>query len=367
MALPTTDTATLTKPVNTIFKETLLRNARKRCVHFMGTQAADISHNRGTTTATWRRIENMAVSTTSLTEITTASYMQGRNAATLAISSPTATALKYGEFIILTEEADLINFNGQTDKIVEVLSINGGEKFDILQRNAMINGVTLAFVGGVVNEGAVISKITNSAIKAQVNTLDKNSALTFTPGSFNNNIGGSGAAGVIASSSFLPSYWAITHPDVSLDVVDLNGFKPAETYAGGVTLATGEYGAMTVGGRSVRFVSTQNADVELNAGGANPGGLREDGGTGGIDTYTTLIYGQDAFGSLGFGNMLPDGTYLAGDDIGAFKLIHKGFKDGGTSDVFEEISTLAYKGWHAGVTLNPNWGRGLVTGATQVQ
>jgi len=362
-ALTTTGTATtqMERPVNTIFKQTLLRNAKSRAVHFLGTSPASISHNMGSTTATWRRITIGTQNRTQLAEQTVAGFMGGtpsHEPSVMTIDSPTATALKYGNFIILNEEADIINFNGQTDKIIEVLGIDGGDYLDILQRTSMINGVTLVFVGGAANVGAVASKITKASVQAVVNTLDVNKSLTFTPmttGSQN-----------FGTSQLMPGFIGITHPDVAIDVTGLAGFKPAETYAGQTSLFMGEFGSLTVAGQTVRFLSGHNADVQIDTGAAvGATGLKSDGGAN-IDTYTTMIYGQDAFGSLGFGATHPDGSFTAGDDVSSIRLIHKGLGSGGTSDPFDEISTIAYKFWHAGVVLNPDWGRGIVSGATEL-
>jgi N4-gp56 family major capsid protein len=356
MALTTSGTSTLQKPVNTIFMQTLLRTAKSRAVHFLGTTPSSIQENMGTTTATWRRITINSNQRGTLAEQATTAYMNTRNASTLQISAPTATALKYGNFVILNEEADIINFNGQTDKIVEVMGVDAGDYLDILQRTAEVACVTLIYAGGVASEGAVVSKITKASIQSAVNTLDKNKALTFTPmttGSQN-----------FGTTQLMPGFIGITHPDVAIDITQLAGFKPAETYAGQVALFMGEYGSMTVAGQTVRFVSGQNADVEADAGGlTGTTGLRSTTGTN-IDTYTTLIYGREAFGSLGFGATMPDGAFMAGDDVSAIRLISKGLMSGGTSDPYEEIMTIAYKFWHAATCLNTAWARGIVSGAT---
>jgi len=361
--LATTGTAPteMERPVNTIFKQTLLRNAKSRAVHYLGTSPASLSHNMGSTTASWRRVTIGTNNRSQLAEQTVAGYMGGtpaHNPSVMTISTPTATALKYGNFIILNEEADIINYNGQTDKIIEVLGIDAGDYLDILQRTAMVNNVPLVFVAGAVNVGAVVSKITKASIQAVVNTLDKNKTLTFTPmttGSQN-----------FGTSQLMPGFICINHPDIAIDVTQLAGFKPAETYAGQTSLFMGEYGSMTIAGQTVRFLSGHNADVQPDTGGAvGTTGLRSNLGTS-VDTYNSMIYGKDAFGSLGFGATHPDGSFTAGDNLSSIEVIHKGFGTGGTSDVYNEISTIAYKFWHAALMLNPDWGRGIVSGATDL-
>lgn len=345
----------LPKPVNTIFKQTLLRNAKVRAPYFLGTMPGELQKNRGTATCTWRRIENLSASTSALSELTTtASYMQGRNAAALSVTDYTASVSKYGNFVILNEEADLFNFNGQMDKIMEVIGINAGQSLNQLQRDIGEDNATLVYAGGNTSDGDTDSKITLSAIRKVVNTLDKNSALTFTPmttGSTN-----------IGTTPMLPAYWGLTHPDVAIDIANLAGFKSVETYAGQVSTAMGEFGAITVAGRAVRFISSEDASVDADAGATKSGtGLN---GTSDVDLYTTLIYGQDYIGSVGFGEMYPDGTFQAGDDLGPIDLIVKPLGSGGTSDPYNEISTVAWKGYHTGKILNPGWGRGIRSGST---
>lgn len=345
----------LPKPVNTIFKQTLLRNAKVRAPYFMGTQPGNVEKNRGTATCTWRRIENLSASTSALSELTgNASYMQGRTPAALSVTDVTATVSKYGNFVILNEEADLFNFNGQMDKIMEVIGINAGQSLNQLQRNVAEDNLTLVQASGDSSDGTTDSAITLNDIKKVVNTLDKNSAMTFSPmtmGSTN-----------IGTTPMLPAFWGLTHPDVAIDIAGLSGFKSVETYAGQVSTAMGEFGALTVAGRSVRFISSEDASVDADAGATlGSTGLN---GTSSVDLYTTVIYGQDAIGSVGFGEQYPDGSFHAGDELGPVDLIVKPLGSGGTSDPYNEIATIAWKAWHTGAILNPAWGRGVRSGAT---
>jgi len=349
----------LERPVNTIFKQTLLRNAKSRCLHFLGSQAGSIQTNMGSTTCTWRRITINSNQRAALSEQTgVAAYMGGRNASTLQYAAPTATALKYGNFVILNEEVQLYNFTGQADKIVEILGIDSGDYLDTLQSAFISDNGNAVFAAGAASEGAVVSKITLNSIKNVAVTLDKNKALTFTPMTTGSQTFG--------STQLMPGFIGICHPDVAPDIAALAGFKPAETYAGQVSLFMGEFGAITVAGRTVRFCSGHNADINTDSGGlTGTTGLISTTGTN-IDTYTTAIFGREAWGSLGFGASLPDGSFTAGDDVSAVSLISHGLGSGGTSDPYNEISTIAYKFWWAAVELNADWSRIIVSGASSL-
>lgn len=359
MALTSTTTSVITKPVNTVYMQTFLRQARSRCISFTGTKAASINTNMGTTVATWRRLGMSARGTSSaITEQTNAAYMNARAASVLTFTAPTATAAKYGNFVAMSEEVNLINYAGNNDEIIQVMGIDAGDLMDTLQSTFYSDNGNTILAGGVASAGAVVSKVTLASIKNAVVTLDKNKALTFTPmttGSTN-----------FGTTQLMPGYIGQCAPDVAPDIASLAGFKPAETYAGQVALHVGEFGAITVAGRTVRFCSGHNQMIDADSGGATgTTGLISTTGTN-IDLYYVHIYGLEAWGSLGLGKMLPDGAYTAGDNLSSIELIQHGLGSGGSSDPLNEISTIGYKFWWAACELNPNWNRTIVCGATSL-
>lgn len=359
MALTVTDaTSDLTKPINGMFVQTLLRNAQKRCPYFMGTMPGNLQRHAGTATAVWRRIENLTAVTSALSEVTTAAYMQSRTPVDATFTGYAATVSKYGNFIILNEEVDLFNFTGQMDKLMEIMGINAGESLNKLQRNVAEGNLTAVYAGAAASTGAVVQACGINSVRSVINTLDKNSARTFTPMV--------NATQNIGTTPLLPAYWGLTHPDVAADIALLPGFKGVETYAGNTNVAMGEFGAITLAGRACRFISSEDATATANAGGSVTGtGLNSTGGSL-IDIYYTCIYGQDCLGSLGFGDQYSDGSFMAGDSLGPVEIIYKPIGSGGTSDPYNEIGTLAWKAWHAGKLLNANWGRCIISGSTKL-
>lgn len=353
-----TDTE-LQKPINAIFQQTLLRNAQARAPYFAGTTPGSIQKNGGTATIKWRRIENLTPTTTALSELTTtASYMQGRDSSAASFTDYTATIAKYGQFYILNEEVDLFNYNGTTDKLMRTLGISAGRSMNMLQRDVVDDNATLVRAAGAASDGVVTSKITAASIYSVINTLSRNSATTFEPmstGSTN-----------IGTVPILPAYWGFCHPDVAYDIGQLSGFVSVEKYAGQVSTVMGEFGIVSSAGQAVRFIQSEDATLDANAGGSlGSTGLRSTGGST-IDLYTTAIYGMDAIGSVGLGEQYPDGVFRAGDDLGPVEVIAKGLGSGGTSDPYNEIQTLAWKSWHAGKILNANWVRAVRSGATSL-
>lgn len=353
-----TDTE-LQKPVNVVFQQTFLRRAQQMCPYFMGTAPGQLNRQAGTSTIKWRRIEQETPSTSALAELTaTSSYMQGRDADTPSFTDVVATVAKYGQFYIVNEEVDLYNPNGTTNELVAVLGESAGRSLNMLQRDIEEDNSTQRFAANVASTGAVHAVITTGVLDRAINELTRNSARTFAPmtnGSTN-----------IGTAPILPAYWAICHPDVAVDVAGLTGFTSVEKYAGQTATVQGEFGTYSKAGRGVRFVMSEDSSVDANAGAALSGGdFRSTGGTS-TDVYTTVIYGQDAFGSVGLGKRHTDGVYRAGENKNGFDMIFHPRGSGGVADPYDEISTLAWKAFFAGSVLNSNWSRALRTAATNL-
>lgn len=348
----------LQKPVNVIYKQTFLRNAQPRCPYFTGTLPGEIIRHGGSATMKWRRIENLTPTTSALSEQTgTAAFMGGRDSTALSFTDVLATIAKYGQFVILNEEVDIFNFNTQADKIFQVLGISAGESLNRLMRNVGEDNATIVYTAGT-SDGAVNAAVGATKLGNVIQTLDTNHATTFTP--FVN------SATNVNTAQVLPSYWLLCHTHVARDIANISGFTPVEKYAGQTQTMMGEFGAYTLAGSSVRCIASPTATIDADSGAAvGSTGLRSTTGTV-IDLYTTLVFGQEALGSIGLGEQHADGIYKAGDSMQAIDLITKPFGSGGTSDPYNEIMTIAWKSWFAGAILNTNWIRAIRSGATNL-
>ncbi len=359
MSLEITDTVTeLQKPINVVFEQTFLRRAQQLAPYFAGTMPGSISKQMGTSTIKWRRIEQQTPSTTALTELTgTAVFMMGRDADVPSFTDVTATVSKYGQFYIVNEEVDLYNPNGTAAELVAVLGESAGRSLNQLMRDIEEDNSTQRFAGNVAGIGSVIAPATVGDLNRVINELSVNSTRTFMPMTEGNTS--------IGTAPILESYWAICHPDVAVDISAITpGFKSVETYAGQTTIAKGEFGYYSLAGRGVRFIQSEDASIDLGSGGTTATDVRTT--TGDADVYTIVIYGKDAFGSVGLGMRHTDGIYRAGDNTGGWELIFHKRGSGGISDPFNEISTLAWKAFFAGAVLNTDWSRALRVAATDL-
>lgn len=333
-------------PVNYAFMEKFLRNAKARLPYYMGTMPAELMKKAGTASVKWRRIENLTPTTTALAELTgNATFMNGRDSEQLTVTDITATALKYGQYIITNEEVDLYEPNGTAAKIVEVLGISAGRSLNALQRDVGEDNAVQVQEGGAANDAAQAAALTQPTLEKVALDLDVNAAMPFTPmttGSTN-----------IGTQPILDAFWAITHPHVGFDIKDFAGFKSVETYAGQVETVPGELGYIPSAGIGLRIVTSQDAGIDAGAGAVAGAGIRNTAGN--ADLYTTLVYGRDAIGSVGLEMMHDPSMYMAGDDRSTIELISKGLGSSGTADPFNEIATVAWKAFHAGAILNDQW------------
>lgn len=356
-----TTTTEIAGPVNVVFQQTLLRNAKARCPYYLGSTPGDISSHSGTFTVKWRRIENLTPTITPLAELTGTLSLPTRTPVQPTVNDLTAAVQKYGNFFFLNEEVDLINFSGQTDKLVEILGINAGQSLNRLQRNELEDNSTLKFAGDTITTASdVAAALATDAsdIERMVNLLDRNSALKFTPmttGSTN-----------INTSPQRDAYWGICHSDVEVSIRRSTGFVPVEQYASQTAVEKGEFGSLS----GVRFVSSPEASIDLNAGSATATGLRGDTA---IDLYPTIIMGMDHHGSVGLDFQHIKEIYNAGDTLPGVQMISHARGSSGVGDPLNEMSSMGWKSWHAPKVLSNSttpttgeWGFSLAAGAVVI-
>ena len=348
-------------PVNYVYQVNLLRRAQAVCPYFVGTMPATITQNAGTFSAKWRRYEHLTPVTTALTEITGSVTFPTRTAVQPSVTDVTATVSKYGNFIFLNEEVELVNITPSAMELTGVLGENAGRSLNRLQRNEMEDNATQILAGGAttatnVSGSSGLGFLTRSAIANAVNTLNRGDARKFMPqtqGSTN-----------VGTAPVRESYWAITHPDVEEDVRLLTGFQSVETYAGQTETVPGEFGH--VGG--VRYIATTESTIDAGSGLAATASATSDGRStsGRFDRYNTVIYGRDAVGSLGLGTAHIKDIYRPEDNLPAVMMIAHPKGSAGAADPLNEVASIGWKSWHAAKVLNSSWIRTIIHTASRL-
>lgn len=342
----------LPQGVNNVLERTFLERAIPKLTYLIGHKPTTFKGGQDTNVVKWRRIDEMDGSTTALAEQTgDMAYGMGRSATTLSDSTVTATMAKYGQFVSLSEEVEIFQNPMLMDEIADVLGEAAGKSINALQRNVVEGGTTVRYAGGVASDGLVSTKLVLNDIKYVVNALNNNNARKFNPmttGSTNT-----------GTTPLRASYWGICHVDVEEDLRGMAGFASVETYASQTNTVMGEVGAVY----GVRFVSTTEATNDAGVGAASAASNGLNGTSDNTDVYSTMIFGKDFHGAVGMGKPFPDGITTVDTDVKNVEMIIKGRGSGGTSDPFDEVSTMAYKFWHAGKILDARFGREIRSGA----
>jgi N4-gp56 family major capsid protein len=333
--------------------ETLLSAARKRLPYFNGTLPGSLEKAQGAASVKWRRIENLTAVTTALTEAlesTTPAFGFGRNSVRPTVTDVSVAIAKYGNAINLTEEIDLFNVNSNSAALMDTMGANAGESLNTLMRNVYDGATTVIRFGNgsagtpAATYSSVAEAINLNDIRFIVNSLNRNSAMRFTPAGFGSqNIG---------TSPIRQSYYGISHVDVEEEIRALTGFVPVEQYGGYTETEPGEFGA--VGG--VRWCSTEIAPI-ISDGSTESAPAAGYHGTSALlhDVYSTFIYGREAVGSIGLGENHAKEIYMMYDRVPTVELIYHKPGSSGVADMFNEIGSLAWKAWFAGKILNANW------------
>lgn len=350
-----TFTSNVVAPVNFVLMKGLLSAARKRLPYFNGTLAGTLEKGQGSASVKWRRIENLAATTTALSEVTgTAAAFLGRDAVQPTITDITEAMVKYGQAILTTEEIDLYNINSKNAQLMDILGANAGESLNTLMRDVYDGADTtqVRYANGVASDSVITAAISINDIKKAVNLLNRQSAMTFMP------MGTSRDA--YNNQPIRSSYYGITHPDVEEDIRGLSGFIGVEQYGGYTETMPYEFGA--VGG--VRWCATEIAPLNSGASGLSNNALRMTANN--VDVYSSFIYGREAVGSVGLGNMHATSAYEMYNPAKppAVDLIYHPPGSSGVFDMFNEVGSIAWKSFFAGKVLNANWIVKLRTGAS---
>lgn len=354
--LATTLTSNVTAPVNFVLMRGLLSAARKKCVWFNGTLPGQLEKSKGSASVKWRRIENLTAATTPLSEVTgTAAAFLGRDLVQPTITDVTEAMLKYGNAIGVTEEVDLYNVNSKSAQLMDTLGANAGESLNTLMSNVFSAGATnIRYASGAASNSATVNTISANDIKYVVNQLNRNSAMNFTPmgtgrDAYNN-------------QPIRASYYGICHHDVEEDIRALSGFIPVEQYGGYTAVEPFEIGAVN----GVRWMATEIAPIASGAGANTSGNVRTT--TGNADVYSSFIFGKEAVGSVGLGNMHATSAYEMYNPVKppAVELIYHAPGTSGVFDPYNEFGTIAWKAFFAGKVLNANWIYAVRTAASSL-
>ena len=292
----------LTPEIKTYYEERLIELAEPELIHDQFAEKYPIPKGNGKTIE-FRKFAALAKALTPLTEGVTPN---GQN---LDVSTLTAEIAQYGGYVTMSDLLELTAIDPIILRATRLIASQAGRTLDTVTRNAITGGTNVMYAPAgstAVNARtnvAANSLITLSLIRQARLQLRRQNAPRF-----------DGA------------YVAIIHPDVAMDVRELNGWIDVVKYGASERIYNGEIGMI----EGVRFIENTEARIFASAGASS------------VNVYATLFIGQGAYGT----------TEITGGGLQHF-VKQKG--SAGTEDPLDQRSTVGWKATKVSKILVPEY------------
>lgn len=294
----------LSAEMKTFYSDTLIDMAEPKLVHDQFGQKQPIPKNKGKIIE-FRKYDPLPKALTPLTEGVTPDGQK------LNVSTVPAEVSQYGGYIELSDIIQLAAIDNNLVQATKLLGGQAGRTLDTIVRNVINAGTNVQWAEGQVSSRSALvggaengnHYLTVNAVRMAVRTLKNQNTET---------IDG--------------SYVGIIHPDVAYDLMNDPKWVNVKTYSDPEGIYQGEIGKI----ENVRFVESTEAMV-----------FKGDGADG-RDVYSTLIIGENAYGT----------TELSG---GGLEHIVKQLGSAGTADPLNQRATAGWKATKAAVILVDNY------------
>jgi N4-gp56 family major capsid protein len=290
----------LSAEMKTYYSDYLIDMAEPKLVHDQFGQKMPIPKNKGKTIE-FRKYDPLPVLTTPLTEGVTP------NGQKLDVKTVTAEVKQYGGFIELSDIVLLTAIDNNLVQATKLLGSQAGRTLDTITREVLNGGTNVQYAEGQVESRSALvggqddgnHYLTVNSVRMAVRTLKGQNAET---------ING--------------SYVGIIHPDVAYDLMNDPKWVNVKTYSDPEGIYAGEIGKI----ENVRFVESTEAKIFKGT------------GSGSRDVYSTLIIGENAYGT----------TEISG---GGLEHIVKQLGSAGAADPLNQRGSAGWKATKAAVRL----------------
>ena len=287
----TTDTG-LSKEMKTFYSDYLIDMAEPNLVHDQFGQKHPIPKNGGKIIE-FRKYDSLPKALTPLTEGVTP------NGQKLSMSVITSNVQQYGGYIELSDILLLTAIDNNLVQATKLLGSQAGRTLDTITREVLNGGTNVQYAEGQVTaRNALVGGQASGNHYLTVDAVRR--AVRFLK--------------VMNAPKINGNYVGIIHPDVSYDLMSDPKWVNVKTYSDPDGIYEGEIGKI----EGVRFVETSEAKVFEGAGAS------------GVDVYSTLILGADAYGV----------TELTG---GGREHILEQLGSAGTADALRQRATAGWK------------------------
>ena len=297
---PYGDGGGLSAEMKTYYSDYLIDMAEPKLVHDQFGQKQPIPKNNGKVIE-FRKYDPLPKALTPLTEGVTP------DGQSLNVKTVTAEVKQYGGYIELSDVLMLAAIDNNLVRATKLLGGQAGRTLDTIVREVLNGGTNVQYAEGQVESRSALvggqadgnHYLTVDAVRKAVRTLKRQNAETI-------------------NGSFV----GIIHPDAAYDLMSDPKWVNVKTYSDPEGIYQGEIGKI----ENVRFVESSEAKIF------------EGEGADGVDVYSTLILGDNAYGT----------TELSG---GGLSHIVKQLGSAGTADPLNQRATAGWKATKAAVRL----------------
>jgi N4-gp56 family major capsid protein len=294
-----TTTTGLSNTMSIYYDKRFLERAKLMLKHDIGAVVKPLPANSGKTVY-FNRMTPLAVATTPLSEATNPSDVD------MTSTIVSATVAEYGNWTKVGSLYETTSIDVGLREHVDVHAQNAGETIDTLIKNELDGGGTDQLTNSKdVTAQTATDIIDGYEIRKSVLTLKKNKAMPFENGYFRSIVPVSVAQDLRGDSEWLDAY----------------------RYTNTENIQNGLLGRL----HGVEFFETNNETVVADAGSGN------------VDTYTTFVFGMNAYGIVDIGS---DSTP---------KIIYKRPGASDTSNPLDMFSTIGWKAMFVCKVLNSAW------------
>ena len=276
---------------------------------------------KNTQTITFRRYNKLDPALAPLTEGVTPT---GK---TLTKTDVSVQLKQYGDWVSITD----VIYDTHEDPILkectDILGEQAGETYDKLRAGVLKAGTNVLYANGT-SRSEVNTAIGKTLLRRAERYLLRQEAKPLT------SIVKAGPN--ISTVPIPPSFIAVCHADLKLDLEQLSDWIPVQKYSDTSSLINGEIGSSGL----IRFVIDNNLAPWPDAGGSK-GSMLSTSGTY-ADVYPVLIFGKDAYGVVELSGKGAVSTYVNNPKPS-------------DSDPLAQRGSVGWKGYTACVILNDLW------------
>lgn len=241
-----------------------------------------------------------------------------------------AALSQYGDFIALSDFADMTGIDDYQSHWAGLLGEQAGYTMDAIDRDVVTAGSNVIYSNGA-GRTSVSTIIDENDLDRAIRVLTNNGA--------EKTLSGNGGSTTVNSYPIMPAFPCVTLPDVMFDVQNLTHFRWASEYKGGAEGEVGRYKSLAF------FESPDPSSLGMGGkkfagGGASSTLVKNTAGT--ADVYTVMIFGKHGFTRVPL-------------NAASTRMIRKALGSAGTGDPLEQVQTMGWKNTSARLRTNENW------------